>query len=92
MFKKILTTAIYVALGLYALIMFATIISSGAVVAIIFVGIVGGYVGSMLASIKCSRRLEKYKEKLLADLSTELDCKGKILFLAMVANLPYYFP
>ncbi len=91
MVKKIITIALYIILGLYALVMFASIITSGAVIAIVFIAIVGGYVGCMLASIKISRRLEKHKEQMLLNPDYTLTKSDKILFLAMMANLPYYF-
>lgn len=91
MLKKIITIVLYVALGLYALMMFAGVISSGAVIAIVFVAIVAGYVGCMIASIKCSKRLEKYREVILQDAEYKLTKRDKPLFLAMMANLPFYF-
>ncbi len=91
MIKKILKIGIYLALILYLLMFFAGVIASGAIVAIVFACIITGYIVTMLASIKCARRLEKLKEKVMLDLDYKLTRQDKPLFYVMMANLPFYF-
>lgn len=91
MLKKILSRLIYLIFVLYALAMLAMIVSSGAIIAILFVFIIGGYILCMLASIRALRRLERLKETVLSDFGYQLTKRDKPLALAMVANLPYYF-
>ena len=91
MFKKIITIILYALLGGYALVMFAMMISSGAVVAIVYALLISAYIAVMMISIKASRRLEKYKEDLLANLEMQVVKGKRILLLSLASNLPYYF-
>ncbi len=91
MFKKIITIILYALLGGYALVMFAMMISSGAVVAIVYALLISAYIAVMMISIKASRRLEKYKEDLLANLEMQVVKGKRILLLSLAGNLPYYF-
>ena len=91
MFKKIITIILYALLGGYALVMFAMMISSGAVVAIVYALLISAYIAVMMMSIKASRRLEKYKEDLLANLEMQVVKGKRILLLSLAGNLPYYF-
>lgn len=87
MLKKI----IYIFLALYALIMFASVIRSGAVLAIVFGALIAGYVATMLISIKSMRKIKKMRERIVADSSWRPEKGDKILFHAMISNLPFYF-
>ncbi|MBR2296840.1 MAG: hypothetical protein IKA43_05505 [Clostridia bacterium] len=89
--KNIFKIIIYVLLGLYALMMFAGVIGSGAVVAIIFFGIVAGYILTMLVSIKSARRLEALKEKVMLNPDYPITKGDKPLLHAILTNLPFYF-
>lgn len=89
--KNIFKIIIYVLLGLYALMMFAGVIGSGAVVAIIFFGIVVGYILTMLVSIKSARRLEALKEKVMLNPDYPITKGDKPLLHANLTNLPFYF-
>ncbi|MBE6625529.1 MAG: hypothetical protein E7622_07820 [Ruminococcaceae bacterium] len=91
MFKKIITIILYALLGGYALVMFAMMIGSGAVVAIVYALLISAYIAVMMISIKASRRLEKYKEDLLANLEMQVVKGKRILLLSLAGNLPYYF-
>lgn len=91
MFKKVISIILYAVLGGYALLTFAMAVSSGAIVALIFAGVVAVYVVAMMLSIKASRRLERYKEEMFANTELEIKNKGKILGLSLASNLPYYF-
>lgn len=91
MFKKIITIILYTLLGGYALVMFATMISSGAIVAIVYAAIISAYIAVMMISIKASRRLERYKKELLANLEMQVVKSKTILLLSLAGNLPYYF-
>ena len=91
MFKKIITIILYALLGGYALVMFAMMRSSGAVVAIVYALLISAYIAVMMISIKASRRLEKYKEDLLANLEMQVVKGKRILLLSLAGNLPYYF-
>ena len=87
MLKKI----IYIVLALYALVMFATVITSGAILATVFGVLIVGYVATMLISIKSMRKIKKMRERIVADSSWRPERKDKILFHAMISNLPFYF-
>lgn len=91
MFKKIITIILYTLLGGYALVMFATMISSGAIVAIVYAAIISAYIAVMMISIKATRRLERYKKELLANLEMQVVKSKTILLLSLAGNLPYYF-
>lgn len=91
MFKKVISIILYAILGAYALTMFAMMITSGAIVAVVYAVVISGYVGAMMLSIKASRKLERYKEELLANLEMQVVKSRTILFLALASNLPYYF-
>lgn len=91
MFKKIITIILYTLLGGYALVMFATMISSGAIIAIVYAAIISAYIAVMMISIKASRRLERYKKELLANLEMQVVKSKTILLLSLAGNLPYYF-
>lgn len=91
MLKKILSKAIYAILAFYALAMLAMVISSGAMVAILFVLIIGAYILCMLASMRALRRLERLKEKIMLDFGYQLTKKDRPLLFAMMSNLPFYF-
>lgn len=91
MFKKVISIIIYAALGTYAFLTFAMAVASGAIVALIFAGVVAAYVVAMMLSIKASRKLERCKEEMFANLEADVPNKGKILGLSLASNLPYYF-
>lgn len=91
MIKNILKRIIYIALLLYLLMLFAGIISSGAVIAIVFAVLIIGYVIAMFISIKSARRLEKLKEKVLLDCDYVIEKSDKPLLHVMIANLPFYY-
>jgi hypothetical protein len=91
MFKKIITIILYTLLGGFALVMFATMINSGAIVAIVYAAIISAYIAVMMISIKATRRLERYKEELLANLEMQVVKSKTILLLSLAGNLPYYF-
>lgn len=91
MLKKILKILLYVLLVVYALMMFVGVISSGAVLAIVFLAIISGYVIAMLISIKCAKRLWVYRDKSITDHTYKPEKGDKPLFYALMSNLPFYY-
>ena len=91
MFKKVISIILYAVLGGYALVTFAMMITSGAIVAVVYAVLISAYIGVMMVSIKASRKLERCKEEMFANLEADVPNKGKILILSLVANSPYYF-
>lgn len=89
--SNIIKKLLYLFLILYALVLFASVIASGTVLALVFVAIIAGYIITMFVSVKCASRLEKCKEKILLDFDYKPTKKENPLFNAMMANLPFYY-
>ena len=89
--KKILKKLVYIFLFAYLLAMFGAMISSGAVLTIVFAVLIFGYIVVMFVSIKSARRLEKLKEKVMLDLSYVPTKKDRVLFHSLIVNLPFYY-